>query len=54
MSSFISLPIGTNGKPLAAIGKFPSAIGKFGKTSATNREEMSNAMTGNGVLANYL
>ena len=31
------MPIGTNGKPLAAIGKFPSAIGKLmiGKILAT-------------------
>ena len=51
----ISLPIGTNGKPLAAIGKFPSAIGKLmiGKTLATNGEEITNAMIGNDVLANY-
>ena len=55
MSSFISLPIGTNGKPLAAIGKFPSAIGKLmiSKTLATNAEEITNAMIGNDVLANY-
>ena len=33
----ISLPIGTNGKPLAAIRKFSSAIGRLviGKTLAT-------------------
>ena len=51
----ISLPIGTNGKPLAAIGKFPSAIGKLmiGKTLATNGEEITNAMIGNDELANY-
>ena len=51
----ISLPIGTNGKPLAAIGKFSSAIGKLmiGKTLATNGEEITNAMIGNDVLANY-
>ena len=53
--SRISLPIGTNGKPLAAIGKFPNAIGKLmiGKTSATNGEEITNAMIGNAVLAIY-
>ena len=53
--SHISFPIGTNGKPLAAIGKFPSAIGKLmiGKTLATNGEEITNAMIGNDVLANY-
>ena len=50
-----SLPIGTNCKPLAAIGKFPSAIGKLmiGKTLATNGEEITNAMISNDVLANY-
>ena len=50
-----SLQIGTNGKPLAAIGKFPSAIGKLviGKTVATNGEEITNAMIGNDELANY-
>ena len=51
----ISLPIGTNGKPVATVGKFPSAIGKFmiGKMLATNGEEITNAMIGNDVLANY-
>ena len=51
----ISLPIGTNGKPMTAIGKFPSAIGKLmtGKALATNGEEITNAMIGNDVLANY-
>ena len=51
----ILLPKGTNGKPLAAIGKFPSAIGKLmiGKTLATNGEEITNAMIANDVLANY-
>ena len=50
-----SLPIGTNCKPLATIGKFPSAIGKLmiGKTLATNGEEITNAMISNDVLANY-
>ena len=54
-ASHKSLPIGTNGKPLAAIGKFSSAIGKLmiGKTLATNGEEITNAMIGNDVLANY-
>ena len=48
-SAHILLPTGTNGKPLAAIGKFPSAIGKLviGKALATN------AMIGNDELANY-
>ena len=55
MTSGISLPIETNGKPLAAIGKFPNAIGKLmiGKTLATNGEEITNAMIGNDVLAIY-
>ena len=49
------MPIGTDGKPLAAIGKFPSVIGKLmiGKTLATNGEEITNAMIDNDVLANY-
>ena len=51
----ISLPIGTNGKQLAAIGKFPSAIGKLmiRKTLATNGNEITNAMIGNDELASY-
>ena len=51
----ISLPIGTNGKPLAAIGKFPNATGKliFGKTLAASGEEITSAMIGNNVLAIY-
>ena len=55
ITTCISLPIGTNGKPLEAIGKFPSAIGKLmiGKTLATNGEEIANAMIGNDALANY-
>ena len=55
LPAHISLPIGTNCKPLAAMGKFPSAIGKLmiGKTLATNGEEITNAMIGNDVLANY-
>ena len=49
----ISLPVGTNSKPSAAIGKFPDAIGKLmiGKTLATIGEEMTNAMIGNDILA---
>ena len=49
------MPIGTNDKPLAAIGKFPDATGKLmiGKTLATNGEEITNAMIGNDVLAIY-
>ena len=53
--SHISLPTGTNGKPLAAIGKFPNTIGKLmlGKTLTTNGEEITNARIGNNVLAIY-
>ena len=49
------LPIGTNGKPLAAIGKFASATGKLmiGKRLATNGKGITNAMIGIGKLANY-
>ena len=49
------LLIGTNGKPLAAIGKFHSAIGKLmiSKILATSAEEITNAMIGNDVLASY-
>ena len=45
------MSIGTNGKPLAAIGKFPNAIGKLmmGKTLTTNGEKITNAMIGNDV-----
>ena len=51
----ISLPIGTNGKSLATIGKFPNAIGKLmiGKALATNGEEITNVMIDNDELANY-
>ena len=47
------MPIGINGKPLAAVGKFLNAIGKLmiGKTFATKGEEITNAMIGNDVLA---
>ena len=53
--SHISLSIGTNCKPLAAIGKFPNAIGKLmiDKTLATNWEEIANAMIDNDVLTIY-
>ena len=53
--SCISWPIGTNGKALGAIGKFPIAIGKllFDKTLAANGEEITNAMIGNDVLLIY-
>ena len=54
----ILLPVGINGKSLAAIVKFPNAIGKLmiGKTLATNGEEIINAISGsvNAVLAIYL
>ena len=38
-----SLPIGTNGKPLAATGKFSNTTGKLmiGKTLAANGEEIT-------------
>ena len=51
----ISLPIGTNGKPLAAIGEFSSAIGKLmiGKILATSGEEITINIIGNDVLAIY-
>ena len=51
----ISLPIGTNGNTLAAIGKFPNVIGKLmiGKTLAAIGKEITNAMIGNDVLAIY-
>ena len=50
------MPIGTNGKPLAAIGKFPNAIGKLmiGKTLATNGEIITNTMIGNDVYIGNL
>ena len=49
------MPIGTIGKPLAAIDKFPNATVKLiiGKTLAANGEEITNAMIGNGVLEIY-
>ena len=48
----ILVAIGT--RTLAAIGKFPNAIGKLmiGKTLAANCKEVTNAMIDN-VLANY-
>ena len=51
----IALLIGTNGKPLAAIGKSHDAIDKLmiGKTLATNGEKITNAMIGNTVLEIY-
>ena len=54
-TSRIWLSIGTNDKPLAAIGKSPNAIGKLmiGKTLAANGEEITNAMIGNDLLAIY-
>ena len=55
MGTHISLPIGTNGKPLAAIGKFLNVTGKLmiGKALATNGEEITNAIVGNDALAIY-
>ena len=51
----ISFPIETNGKALAATGKFSSAIGKLmtGKTLATNGEEITDIMIANDVLISY-
>ena len=51
----ISLPIGTNHKPLAAVGKFPNTISKLmiGKTLATIGEEITNAMIGNDAMVIY-
>ena len=48
----MSLPAGTNGKPLAATGKFPNSTAKLmiGKTLATNGEKITHAMIGNDVL----
>ena len=42
-----------NGKPLAAIGKFPNANGKLmiGKILTNNGEEITSAMIDNAVLA---
>ena len=53
--SHISLSIGSNDKPLAAIGKFFNVIGKLmiGKTFATNREKTTNATIGNDTLTFY-
>ena len=47
--------MGTNGKPFAAIGNLPSVLGKLMicKTLAFSGEEITNAMVGNDVLANY-
>ena len=42
----ISLPIGTNSKPLAAIYKLSVLL-----VSSTNGEESANTMIGNDVLA---
>ena len=42
-----------NGKPLAAIGKFPIGKLMIRKILATYGEEITNAMIGNDVLANY-
>ena len=49
------MPIGTSGKPLAAIGEFSIAIANLmiGKTLATNGEEITNAMIDNDALSIY-
>ena len=46
------LPIGTNSKPFAIIGKFPNATSKlmFGKTFSYNGEEITDAMIGSYAL----
>ena len=51
--SCILLSIESNGKPLAAIIKFPNAFGKLiiGTLLATNEGEVSNTMIGDDVLA---
>ena len=51
----ISLPIGTNRKPLATIDKFSNAVGKLliNKILATNEEKITNTMIGNDVLEIY-
>ena len=53
INACISLPIGTNGKPLTATGKFLNAIGKLmiGKILAINKEEITKVMIGNDVSA---
>ena len=53
--TWISLPVGTNGEPLVAIGKFPNVIGKLmiGETLALSGEEITNAMIGNDILPIY-
>ena len=55
ITTCISLPIWTNVKPLATIGKFPNAIDKLMivKTLTTNLEEITNTMIGNDILAIY-
>ena len=40
VASHVSLPIGTNGKPLAAVGKFPDAIAKL-MIGKANGEEIT-------------
>ena len=51
----ISLPKGTNCRPLVAVGKFPIVTAKLmiGKTLATNGVQITNAATGNDLLAIY-
>ena len=51
----LSLPVRTNIKLLAAIGKFSNSIGKLmiGKTLATSGEEITSAMICNDALAIY-
>ena len=51
----ISLLIGTNDKLMAAIGKCPSAIGKFmvRKTLSTNGVEITNALMYWQIIGNH-
>ena len=49
VATHISLSLGTNGKPLTAIDKFPKAIGKL----LRNGVEITNTMIGNGELEIY-
>ena len=47
----ISLPVGTNGKPLTTMSKFPNATGKMmiGETLVSSGEGITNAMIGYDV-----
>ena len=47
----IPLPVGTNGKPLTTMSKFPNATGKMmiGETLVSSGEGITNAMIGYDV-----